>query len=239
MPADLGKLAAGVDERRGRVRRSAMKTNAMNGIARREKNEIRGVGLPVSSAETPSDGGHSMVLDQEQHQASCVTFEVLKDGVLGPEEEMVSELPSPGLMESGLWGANTEMEAMHFGATEESSVGWGSHEERESGVMSSGEEREGRALALNGNGDGGNVGLEEGRGAHEMVAKGEEEVGSAQVDKFLDWDLGGIEAWLWDEAGDMWPWQWESVNRELGLQRTGDCGYQEESLEGWLLSDVL
>ncbi|KAG1371328.1 myb-related protein P [Cocos nucifera] len=236
VPVDLSKLPTGGKQRRGRVSRSAMRTNIiMNRIARREKNE-KGVGLPRSSAETPSDEGRSMALDPEQQQASCVTFEGLKQGALGPMEEMVSGLLSPGPIESGLWGANTEMEAMHHGATEESSVGWGSHEERETGVMSSSEEREGRALALNGNGDGGDMGLEEGRGSG-IVTKGEEEVGSNQVDKFLDWDLGGLEAKLWDETGEMWPWQWDG---ELGLQRIKDYGYQEEeSLDGWLLSDVL
>ncbi|XP_008786362.1 myb-related protein P-like [Phoenix dactylifera] len=231
MPVDLSKLAAGGKQRGGRLAsRSAMKTNTTNGIDRREKNE-KGVVPATSSAQTQSDEGHSMVLDRDQHQASCVTFEGLND-------EMVSGLLSPRPVESGLWGANTEMEAMQVGATEESSVGWGSHEERESGVMSSSEAREGRALVLNGNGNGGNMGLEEGRGTG-VVAKGEEEVGSAQVDQFLDWDLGGIEAKLWDEAGEMWPWQWDGENGELGLQRIEGCGYQEESLDGWLLSDVL
>ncbi|XP_010938309.1 myb-related protein P [Elaeis guineensis] len=238
VPVDASKLATGGKQRRGRVSRSAMKTNTMNGIARREKNE-KGVGLPGPSAETPSDEGHSMVLDPDQHQASCVTFEGLKEGALGPMEEMVSGLLSPGPIESsGLWGANTEMEAMQLGATEESSVGWGSHEVIENGVMSSREEREGRALVLNGNGDGGNMGLEEGIGSG-IVNKGEEEVGSTQLDKFLDWDLGGIEAKLWDEVGEMWPWQWDSVNRELGLQRMEDYGHQGGSLDGWILSDVL
>lgn len=250
MTVDLSKLPGGGKRRGGRTSRSAMK-----------KSTTKGVGPPTSSAQTQSDDqGQSMVLDPDQNQtscatfegldqggpgpdedpdqnqASCVTFEGPNQGALGPDGDMVSLSPSP--MESGFWGASSEMEAMLFGASEDSSVGWGSHEERESGVMSSSEEREGGDLVLHGDGDGGTIGLEEGRRGGGVIAR-EEEVGSAQVDKFMEWDLGGIEAKLWDEAGEMWPWQWDNENGELGLQGIDGCGYQEELLDSWLLSDAL
>nr|XP_010921536.1 transcription factor MYB111 [Elaeis guineensis] len=264
MTVDLSKLPGGGKRRGGRTSRPAMKKNTTNGITtRREKNE-KGVSPPTSSAQTQSNEGQSMIVDPDQNQdscdtfegpnqgalghnedpdqnpASCVTSEGPNRGALGPNEDMVSGLLRPSPMESGLWGGSREMEPMLFGASEDSNVGWGSYdEERESGVMSSSEEREGGALILHGDGDGGTMGLEEqGRGGG-VIAQGEEEAGSAQVDKFMDWELGGIEAKLWDDAGEMWPWQWDNENGELGLQGMDGCGYQEELLDSWLLSDVL
>lgn len=235
---DLSKLAGGGKRKGGRTSRSARKSNIVNGTYSRKATNEKGVSPPTSSAR--SEEGHTMVLDPDQNQASCVTFEGLNEGALAPKEGMASGLPSPSPIESGLRGANTAMEAMLFGASEDSSAVWGSHGERESGVMSSSEEKEGRdVLVMNGNGDGGVMGSEEGRGSG-IAVQGEEEVGSTQADKLLDWDLGGIDANLWDETGEMWPWQWGNRNGELVLQGIEGCGYQEESLDScWLVSDIL
>ncbi|CAL9162270.1 unnamed protein product [Musa hybrid cultivar] len=41
-----------------------------------------------------------------------------------------------------------------------------------------------------------------------------EELVPSQMDKFLDWDMEIMQAKLWDEAGDIWPWMWDSESRE-------------------------
>ncbi|CAL9078682.1 unnamed protein product [Musa textilis] len=110
-------------------------------------------------------------------------------------------------MVSELWDADADMEHVLFGPSEESMIGWG-YTQADSGVMST--------------------------SGVELVSKSEDEMGSRQRKKLLEWDLGTN---IWDEeAREMWPWMWDSGNGELGLHGVDDCGYQEGSLDdGWLI----
>ncbi|XP_064950921.1 myb-related protein P-like [Musa acuminata AAA Group] len=107
-------------------------------------------------------------------------------------------------MVSELWDTDADMEHVLFGPSEESMIGLG-YTQVASGVMST--------------------------SRVELASKSEDEMGSWQREKLLEWDLGANE-----EAGEMWPWMWDSGNGELTLRGVDDCGYQEGSLDdGWLI----
>ncbi|RWW03367.1 hypothetical protein GW17_00033478 [Ensete ventricosum] len=188
---DLSKLPGGVRRHDGRTSRTTTTTekNNKNGTTRREKQEMVVVRPPASLAQ--SEEGHSLVLHADQSQASsaCTFDGNTNEGLIDPNEEMVSELLCASAMESIL-----------VGPSEDTIVGWGSHD-----------------------GDSGVIG---GTTVEELV--------QSQVDKFLDWDMEGMQAKLWDEAGEMWPWMWDSESRELGLHGVDDSGSREESPDGWL-----
>ncbi|RWW51408.1 hypothetical protein BHE74_00042243, partial [Ensete ventricosum] len=188
---DLSKLPGGVRRHDGRTSRTTTtEKNDKNGTTRREKQEMVVVRPPASLAQ--SEEGHSLVLhaDQSQASSSACTFDGnTNEGLMDPNEEMVSELLCASAMESIL-----------VGPSEDTIVGWGSHD-----------------------GDSGVIG---GTTVEELV--------QSQVDKFLDWDMEGMQAKLWDEAGEMWPWMWDSESRELGFHGVDDSGSREESPDGWL-----
>ncbi|RRT46460.1 hypothetical protein B296_00050540 [Ensete ventricosum] len=188
---DLSKLPGGVRRHDGRTSRTTTTTekNNKNGTTRREKQEMVVVRPPASLAQ--SEEGHSLVLHADQSQASsaCTFDGNTNEGLIDPNEEMVSELLCASAMESIL-----------VGPSEDTIVGWGSHD-----------------------GDSGVIG---GTTVEELV--------QSQVDKFLDWDMEGMQAKLWDEAGEMWPWMWDSESRELGFHGVDDSGSREESPDSWL-----
>ncbi|KAJ8504891.1 hypothetical protein OPV22_005777 [Ensete ventricosum] len=188
---DLSKLPGGVRRHDGRTSRTTTTTekNDKNGTTRREKQEMVVVRPTASLAQ--SEEGHSLVLHADQSQASsaCTFDGNTNEGLMDPNEEMVSELLCASAMESIL-----------VGPSEDTIVGWGSHD-----------------------GDSGVIG---GTTVEELV--------QSQVDKFLDWDMEGMQAKLWDEAGEMWPWMWDSESRELGFHGVDDSGSREESPDGWL-----
>ncbi|URE05937.1 A-type R2R3 Myb protein [Musa troglodytarum] len=167
---DLSKLPGGVRRRGGRTSRSTTTTekNTKNGTTRREKQGMVVVSPPASLAQ--SEKGHSVVLHADQSQASsaCTFDGNTNEGLMDPNEEMVSELLCTSAMDSVL-----------VGPSEETMAGWGSHD-----------------------GDTGVIG-----------GTTVEELAPSHLDKFLDWDMEGMQAKLWDEAGEMWPWMWDSESR--------------------------
>ncbi|WOL10293.1 Myb-related protein P-like [Canna indica] len=230
---DLSKLPGGGKRRGGRTSRAAMKKNSTSVAA---ASVVSSTAPPASAVQC--EEGQSVVLDRDPNQAaSSVTNEGL---AVDPNEEMVSSLlcASPGDLEVNMFLCP---------------AWWGPHE-GDSGVICTSSEgarerkEEEEEIA-------GAIGAVEEVAVEVMISKsGEEELRSTSTStstssslsheeaqekqQDLEWDLEAMEAKLWDEAGEMWPWMWDSGDdgdQQVGLVHGGVGGYQEESiLDSWL-----